>query len=283
MQTAMAAETLLVNKKDAVFQLGTLKVKHPENQNKTLQFTQYSRLAVPGAVLTEGTTPSDTTISNAAVTATIDQWGAFATLTDLGVITPKHPVVEQVRGLLAYQAKDTIETQIYTAIVAGTTVQYANGRANRAAITATDYLTTIEIRKSLVTLRNNGAYELEDGKFYCFLDPYSEAALLADSDFKAQANYRGDANVNGMIAEWMGVKFFRSNIIPTIASTVTVHTTFVVGKNAFAMTTLQGLNTFYETDGGTSDPLHQRQTMGWKIGFKAAILNNNFFVRIEHA
>jgi hypothetical protein len=47
------------------------------------------------------------------------------------------------------------------------------------------------------------------------------------------------------------------------------------------MSTLQNLETYVEAPGGVSDPLHQRRTIGWKVAFKAVILNNNFMVRIE--
>jgi N4-gp56 family major capsid protein len=108
--------------------------------------------------------------------------------------------------------------------------------------------------------------------------------LMADSDFKAAIQYdpaRKDLYQGTVIGTWFGIKVMRSNVIPTIASTTTVHTSYLVGRNAYAMSTLQNLETYIESPGGVSDPLHQRRTIGWKVGFKSVILNNNFMVRIE--
>jgi hypothetical protein len=83
---------------------------------------------------------------------------------------------------------------------------------------------------------------------------------------------------------WYGVSVVViSNVIPTIASTVTVHTSYLVGRNAYAVTNLQNLKSYVEGPGGVADPLHQKRTIGWKVGFKAAILNNSFMIRIESA
>ena len=283
LQTYFSKRLLDINSKDQVLQTAAYKENIPSNSSKTISFTQYSRLAVPGAVLTEGTTPSDTTVSNSAVTAVVDQWGAFVTLTDIAELTVKHPVVGQMEMLLGEQANETIETQINTVLVAGTTVQYAGGAANRAALAVGNVMTTTEIRKALKTLRVNGARPI-DGSFILFVDPSVEMDLMADSDFKAAIQYdsaRKDLYQGSVIGKWMGVEVRRSNVIPTIASTTTVHTSYLCGRNAYAMTTLQNLETYVEAPGGNADPLHQRRTIGWKVGFKAAILNNSFYVRIE--
>lgn len=281
LQTYFSKRLLDINSKDQVLQTAAYKENIPSNSSKTISFTQYSRLAVPGAVLTEGTTPTDTTVSNSAITAVVDQWGAFVTLTDVAELTVKHPVVGELEMLLGEQANETIETTIHSVLVNGTTVQYANGKANRAALAAADVLTTTEMQKALKTLNVNGARKI-DGRFILFVDPSVEQDLLADATFKAVQNFKPESLKAGeVVGYWMGIEVRRSNIIPAIASTTTVHTSYLVGRNAYAMTTLQNLETYVEGSGGNADPLHQRKTIGWKVGFKACILNQNFMVRIE--
>lgn len=283
LQTYFSKRLLDINAKDQALQTAAYKENIPSNSSKTISFTQYSRLAVPGAVLTEGTTPTDTTVSNTALTAVVDQWGAFVTLTDVAELTVKHPVVAELEMLLGEQANETIEAQIASVLVAGTTVQYAGAVANRAALGAANVLSTTEIRKALKTLRVNGARPI-DGAFVLFVDPSAEMDLMADADFKAAVQYddaRKDLYSGQVIGRWMGVEVRRSNVIPTIASTTTVHTSYLVGRNAYAMTTLQNLEVYVEGSGGNADPLHQRKTIGWKVAFKAARLNENFMVRIE--
>lgn len=281
LQTYFSKRLLDINEKDQALQTAAYKENIPSNASKTISFTQYSRLAVPGAVLTEGTTPTDTTVSNAAVTAVVDQWGAFVTLTDVAELTVKHPVIAELELLLGEQANETIETQINTVLVAGTTVQYAGGVANRVALGAANVMSTAELQKGLKTLRVNGARPI-DKNFVLFVDPSVEQDLLADATFKAVQNFSPSSMEAGaIVGRWMGIEVRRSNVIPAIASTTTVHTSYLCGRNAYAMTTLQNLETYVEAPGGVSDPLHQRRTIGWKVAFKSAILNQNFLTRIE--
>lgn len=286
LQEYFSKRLLDINEKDKVLQTAAYKENIPAHSSKTISFTQYSRLAVPGAVLTEGTTPSDTTVSNTALTAVVDQWGAYVTLTDVAELTVKHPVIAELEMLLGEQANETVETQINSVLVAGTSVQYAGAAANRAALAASNVMSTAELQKALKTLRVNGARQI-DGKFVLFVDPSVEQDLLADATFKSTAQFgntgkTGDSYESGtVLGTWFGIEVRRSNIIPTIASTTTVHTSYLVGRNAYAMTSLQNLEVFVEAPGSNADPLHQRRTIGWKTAFKAARLNENFMVRIE--
>jgi N4-gp56 family major capsid protein len=122
--------------------------KIPSSSSKTISFTQYADLAVATTPLTEGTTPSDTQLSTSAITATIDQLGAYVTLTDLAELTVKHPVTQKTTELLGVQAARSYDRTINSVVVAGTSVIYPGAIATRANVTATSYLTFTEIRKA---------------------------------------------------------------------------------------------------------------------------------------
>lgn len=68
----------------------------------------------------------------------------------------------------------------------------------------------------------------------------------------------------------------------TPANDVRVHTTMFFGKGSFGVGTLQNLQ-FYMTP-NTSTPgnvLQLNRYAGWKVNFKAAVLNGNFYGKIE--
>jgi N4-gp56 family major capsid protein len=295
LQTYFSKRLLDIAGKDVVLTDAAYKEDIPANSSKTISFTQYSRLAIPGSVLTEGTAPTDTALSPTAVTATIDQWGAFVTLTDLAELTVKHPLVQEATLLLGEQASETIETTVNSVLVAGTTVQYAGGVGSRAGLGAGNVMTTTEVRKSVVTLQKNGARKINAGDkfdnnssagsyYILYVDPSVAMDILADTTFTNANQYNSDSLKAGrVLGTWFGVMVVVSNVIPTIASTVTVHTSYLVGRNAYAVTNIQNLKSYVEGPGGVADPLHQKRTIGWKVGFKAAILNNAFMVRIESA
>jgi N4-gp56 family major capsid protein len=61
----------------------------------------------------------------------------------------------------------------------------------------------------------------------------------------------------------------------------------ILGQNAYAIVDLAGhnLKTYHKPLGsaGTADPVDQQQSMGWKVGFTAKILHDEFMIRVEHA
>lgn len=261
------------------------KEKIPSNSSKTISFTQYADLAVATSPLTEGTAPTDTALSSSAITAVIDQLGAYVTLTDLAELTPKHPVIAKTTELLSDQAAKSYDRVINSVLVAGTSVIYPGAIASRVNITATSYLTFAEIKKAVALLRNNGAKTFDDGNYVLVIDASVEMDLMGDTNF-ANTVYRQSGKnelYKGAITTFMGVTVVRQNNIPTIASTATVHTSYLFGKDAFAVTDLQSLQMYKEGPGGVSDPLHQKMTLGWKVGFKSVILNNNYMTRLESA
>lgn len=280
--------------KDSVLKDAAYEEKIPAGSGKSIDFTQYSRLAVPGAVLTEGVTPNDTALAPTKVTATVDQWGAYVTLTDVAELTVEHPIVEETKMLLGEQATDTTELAVNSVLVAGTNVQYTNGKVARTGLVNGDVFTTNDLRKAVKGLKQTGVRKInsgdkfdnnanDSGKYYVlYVDSSVAMDILADSEFRASNQLDASSLKAGkIIGLWYGVMVVESNLIPTIASTATVHTSYLIGRNAYAVTDLQNLTTYVKGDGGNSDPLEQRKTIGWKAAFKAVILNNSFMVRIE--
>lgn len=262
--------------------------KIPSASSKTISFTQYADLSPATTPLTEGTPPTDTALSSSAITATIDQLGAYVTLTDLAELTVKHPVTQKTTELLGVQAARSYDRTINSVVVAGTSVIYPGAVVSRAGIGAGNVLTFTEIRKGVAQLRNNGAQEFDDGNFVLVVDPSVETDLMGDTAFSNTVYRQSDPMktnefYKGTITKFAGVTVVRTNNIPTISSTVTVHTSYMFGQNAYAVSDLQTLEMYREGPGSVSDPLHQKMTMGWKVGFKSVILNNNFMVRLESA
>lgn len=266
----------------------------PSNSSKTISFTQYADLTPVAAVIaTEGLPPTDTALSTTAITAVVDQLGAFVTLTDLAKLTPKHPVMQKTLELLGVQGARTYDNFIFTAISAGTSVYYPGAVASRATLTSTSYLTFADVLKGVVNLRNNGAMEFDDGNFVLVVDPSVEGDLLQDTTFqnvtyRQQPNTHSGEQYKGAITTFGGVTLVRSNqlfanrILNTgTGGTLTAHVSFLFGQNAYAVTNLQNMQTYTQAPGSVADPLEQKMTVGWKFSFKSVILNQNFMYRFE--
>lgn len=259
----------------------------PAASSKTISFTKYADLAVTTTALTEGVAPDSVALSSAAITAVIDQLGYVIKLTDLAELTPKHPVVTKTLELLGTQAARSRDAKIEAVLAAGTNVFYTGAVAARASLAAGNIITIADVSRVVANLRTSGATEFDDGNFVAAISPTVELNLMKDQSFRdaATRNNLGTKGefYKGEIANFMGVRFVRTNSIPTISSTVTVYPTYFFGKDAYAVTDLQTLTSYREGPGGVTDPLHQIMTLGWKVGFKAVLLNNAFMARLETA
>lgn len=282
LQTYFASELLNFASYNTVFKNYGNMTPIPAGSSKTISFTQYTQLTPPTGTLTEGVTPTENVLATTAITAVVDQVGDFVYLTDLGELTVKHPVVQKTLENLGQSAGRSYDNRIQAVLVAGTNVIYAGGVANRAALANANVASTAEFKKAAKLLRTNGAMPFEDGNFVMVVDPSVEMDILSDTAFTNAAYYSQVERLNAAtVGKWFGITVVRSNNIATIASTATVHTSYVFAKNAYAVTDLQNLSVYVEGPGGTVDPLHQRKTLGFKYSMKAVILNQAYMVRVE--
>lgn len=208
----------------------------PQGNGKIAYFIKYKRPNLPMSALTEGTPPNESTFTISEQTVTVDQWGLYFALTDVSILTTKHPVFNETLKLLS-EAVSRVENFIAAdALSYGTTRQYWDGsRANRAAITATDYLNSSALNKARATLLDAGVPAREGELFVAVMGPQVQADILAETATNgfvpvnshfAQGVQKMERGVVGM---WMGFKIVRTNLIPkfnrvTIAMTVTLGT-----------------------------------------------------------
>jgi N4-gp56 family major capsid protein len=106
-----------------------------------------------------------------------------------------------------------------------------------------------------------------------------------------QQNIRPELLFNGSVGMVEGCQIIQSTLAPVFTGQgsggADVYGTLIAGQHAFGVVDVGGtgkFNTYVKQvgSGGTSDPLDQRGTIGWKSVFVSKILNDNFMVRIEH-
>jgi N4-gp56 family major capsid protein len=186
---------------------------------------------------------------------------------------------------------------LYT-MAAGATPQYTEAVLSSAnpitAITATDVLTVSALRKAVLTLKTNKAPRWENGVFRAVLSAQGNYELQGDSavgNFTTINVSNTPENVNevksGEIRRIAGIDCKESDEQYTQSSTVTVYSSFVAGKGAVAEIDIAGSGNYsimHEKAGGTSNPLHMFDTLGWKVdAYAAKVLNANWIVNILHA
>lgn len=275
--------------------------KHPipKNGGKTIEFRKYSPLPKAMTKLTEGVTPNGQKLDVSTITATIDQYGGYVTLSDLLMLTAIDNNMLQATELLGSQAGRTSDSITREVINAGTNVIYSQTSSvtptSRHTVTAACKLTVDDIRKARRLLRSMNAKPFADGYYVAIISPDTEYDLMSDPAWVNASEYAGSTQIfNGEIGRLYGVRFVsttEAKIFPVGTGSddpvVPVHSTLVIGKDAYGVTELEGGGLQHIVkqlgSGGTSDPLNQRATVGWKLSKVAEILVNAYMVRIESA
>jgi len=234
----IASEVLRIAQRQLVaYQFGQpLKIK--KNVGVTYTATRYERLPLPYAPLSEGVSAAGEAITIAQVSATAQQWGDLVRVTDVADMTIKHPLFKQAVRLIAIQQPETVERNVLNVLLTGTQVNYANSKATRANLLATDVMTPVEIGKIIGSLENFGApmfYGDERVDMYKEADAKSKASSRPDvmphlvslihplvvQDLRqnttiATAWSYSDINrlYNNDLGEWGGARFCKTNMMP---------------------------------------------------------------------
>jgi N4-gp56 family major capsid protein len=114
------------------------------NRGTTYTASRYTRLPLPFAPLQEGVAPPGEAMTLQQVTATAQQWGDRVIITDVANLTIKHPLFQQACELVALQMPETLERNTLNTLMSATQVNFANGKASRANLLATDVMTPHE-------------------------------------------------------------------------------------------------------------------------------------------
>jgi len=127
------------------------------NRGVTYTATRFERLPLPFAQLQEGVAPVGEAVTLAQVSATAQQWGDSVIVTDVANLTIKHPIFQQAIQLISLQMPETLERNTLNTLISANQVNYANGRASRATLVATDVCTPHESNKIVGSLLTYGA------------------------------------------------------------------------------------------------------------------------------
>lgn len=235
----------LVQRQLIAYQFGD-QLTLPKNRGTTYTASRYDRIPLPFAPLSEGVPPVGEALSLAQVQATAQQWGDTVTIPDVGDMTIEHPLFGVAINLVAMQQSETVERNTMNTLMSGSQVNFVNSRGSRAALIAGDVLNPHEVNRMVGALRTIGAPE--------YLGQMEEdAKIMPGKPSKASANPSGHSHYVGMIhplveqdmrenatvvtawsysdiyrlynnelGEWGGIRFCRSNMIPTITGAASV-------------------------------------------------------------
>lgn len=280
----------------------------PKNNSKSTKFRRYNALAVATTPLTEGVTPASTQLAVTDVTATLVQYGAFATLTDIVSLVTEDSVIKEATDVLGQQAGETLDVIYRDILNAGTSVIYAGATVTSTIDTRAEVASApsvADLNMVIKTLKGQNAKKFTNmiqGSAKVNTYPIRPAYMaIAHTDkvaeyenltgWKSVEEYasQGEVDMNEAGA-FKNLRFMETTNAKVFtgegAGSVDVYSTLVFGKDAYGIVGLRGnrnIETVVKPLGSGEDPLNQRATVGWKALATAKILNDAFMVRLESA
>lgn len=269
----------------------------------TIKFRRYGNLSAATTALTEGVTPSGSSLSVTDITATVAQYGDYITITDVIDYESKDPVLIEAAEILGDQMGDTIDQLTREVLAAGTVVTYV-GQSARGDITTSNLITATEVRKAVRTLKNAKARRVTrminastgiatepvSAAYIGLVHPDTTYDLQDETGWVPVEKYSSSMNVmEHEVGKLNDVRFIESTNCKIFTGEgnggIDVYATLIMGMDAYGITRISGeaVKNIVKPLGAGDDPLDQRATSGWKATFVAKILNDAFMVRIEHA
>lgn len=275
------------------------KKKIPAGKGTKIEWRKFNSLTPATTPLTESTTPTGSSLNVTKVEATLNQYGDYVTISDVLETQAKDPIITETSQLEGEQAGETLNDVIATEIAKGTTVRYGGSATSTGALTSSDVLTGALVKKAVRDLARNNIKRFPDGYYHATISPEQAYDLMNDTATGGWIDANKYTNamplLKGEIGCYGGVRFKESSKTPKgegakIGSTenkYAVHKALIYGKNTYGVPEIgEGggkPKIIVKTKGsaGTSDPLDQRSTIGWKSMFAVKRLNELGIVRIE--
>ena len=264
----------------------------PQGSGKTIEFRKFASLPKATTPLTEGVTPDGKSLTVTAITATVNQYGDYITMSDVLELTTIDNVIVEATKLLGRQAGLTLDTVVRNVMHSGTNVTYCPKVAadgvetevtSRSNLDNTCQLTVKVIQQVVAKLRAQNAPTI-NGKYVAIIHPYVAYDLMRDPEWQEAHKYAKPENMyEGEIGEIAGVRFVQTTEAKIYENGV--FGSLFLGDGAYGVTEITGggLQTIVKQKGsaGTADPLDQRSSVGWKAIKTAELLIPNYLVRVE--
>ncbi|WP_058301698.1 N4-gp56 family major capsid protein [Gorillibacterium timonense] len=267
----------------------------PKRKGATAQWRRLNSLAVSTTALTEGVTPDGVDFSITPVTATVKEYGNWTKISEFLDLVGLDPLLTETSELMGENAGESIDIIVRDIIQAGTNVLYANGKASRATVAATDTITAADILRARKIMKKNKVktIKLPDGStgYLMFVSPDVATDLMKTQEWKDQNTYVStDNRKDGMVGKLYGVYFMEavnSGIAAAAGATgADVHLNVMIGRGAYGVPDIEGSSKpeiiVHEAgSAGTADPLNQFNTVAWKNAFTAVRIQELAILRYE--
>jgi N4-gp56 family major capsid protein len=268
----------------------------PLNSGDQMVFRRYSTLNAATVPITDGTTPPGDALSVTDFSTQIKWYGNFVVITDQVQFTVQDRVLNEATRVLSLQLGLTIDTLIRNMMCA--TASFINCTQGDNGNIPTE-ITTADIKTAVRALRlgnarlmtkpimgeNRFATSPVRSSYWGFMDVTIQNDLEACADFLSAANYPNP--MDALEAEWgstNNVRWLLSTNGFSSSASIPVWNNIILGQEAYGVVKLGSKEAEFIVkplgSSGTSDPLNQRGSVGYKYPFATRLLNDNWLTRL---
>lgn len=265
----------------------------PKHEGSTVNFRRFNSLAIASTPLVEGVTPAEANPTIAVVNATVQGYGNYVFITDFLDMVGIDPVVTEWMEVMGENAAETLDTVIRDVVAAGTNVLYVGGGPARINVAAANIIDGVSIRTARKIMARNNVKPLDGNAYIGFVHPDTSFDIMGDSAWINANQYAGSTKIfEGELGRLHGIRFIETTLAPVFAGLgaggCDVYGSLVIGKDAYGVPDIAGSSkpeSIVKSLGsaGTSDPLNQRSSVGYKAYLATVRLQELAILRIEHA
>ena len=260
----------------------------PAGNGKSVEWRKWNTFA-RATVLQEGVIPSGQTFGMTVLNDSIDQYGTYATISDVLELHAYDDVILGATEEMGASLAETQEALIRDGLLAGTNVMYCDNitlatgayvdtpvsPATMEATAATRSTMTSAMVAKAVTKMKKDRVPTINGKYYCVIHP-SVAEDLRNSEGWLEAHKYAAPNeiFNGEIGELHGMRFIENTFAPILGGTVyqnkagtVTYASYCFGKDAFGIIDPAGggAEMIVKNKNEIGGPLEQFSTIGYKF------------------
>lgn len=258
------------------------------NPGTTLKFSVYANLAAATTALTETSDVTPVALANPSqVTVTVTEYGNAVEQTEKVNLATFSSIDTMIGDAIAYNAADTLDQLVATALTSGSVVKYGGSRTSTATLTATDVLSTTMLRKAQTTLLESNAQPRVGDLYTLFIHPRQAFDLRAETgsggfvDIHKYTTENVGNLLTGTIGVLEGFQVVQTSRVPSGAdgaSSATVYKAVAVGKEALLEANVYDVQTVVAPQ---IDILRRKSALGWKYFGGWGIFRDAAVVRLE--
>ena len=249
----------------------------PAGNGKTVEWRKWNTFQKASA-LEEGVIPSGQTFGMTHLTGSINQYGTYATVSDVLELTAYDDIILGATEEMGASAAETQETLIRDALLVNNNIIYCENGSGTAptapnGLDKTCLLTPKMVAKAATKLKKDRVPKI-NGKYVAVIHPSVAHDLRQSEEWIDAHKYAGVTEIyNGEIGELHGVRFIENTFAPVLRGDYankegkSTYATYFFGKDAFGIIDPDGgaLEMIVKDKSQVGGPLNQFSTIGYKF------------------